>query len=108
MYTTTDEVLPDLETFDGSVRKEAHMLTVRIEGYAKAASSLDNTLDTISTEVEVAMAGDETINSLAESSNLVLTELEFDAEAQTPHGLVRLTYEVLYRIDPTDPETALA
>ena len=108
VYTRSEEVDPELETFDGTTHKEARRLSLVVEGYAAATDDVDNTLDTIAVEVESAMAGDETINSLAEASWLRETEVEFDAEAESPHGLVRLIYEVLYRVDPTDPETALS
>lgn len=108
IYTTAEEAIPELATYDGSVRKEARELTLVIEGYAEDTDGLDDTLDDIAAEVEAAMAGDESINSLAEESSFRETEIEFDAEAEAPHGIVRLTYGVLYRVNPEDPETALS
>lgn len=108
IYTKEEEVDQEAETFDGTTRKTLRILTLVVEGYAAANSNLDNTLDTISKEVEIAMAGDPQINSLAEWSWLTSTEMAFEAEAQTPHGQVKLSYEVHYRVDPNDPETALS
>ena len=58
--TETDE-RDTFQTMDGLTRN----LAVVIEGYAKGASNLDDTLDTISEEVEIAVAADPTCNGLA-------------------------------------------
>lgn len=107
IYTTEEETDHEMDTFDGTTRIETRLLTVMIQGYVKDISTLDDTLDTISKEVEIAMAGDETINSLAKASFLNATEISFDAEAAQPHGLLEMTYGVQYRVATTDPETAL-
>ena len=45
----------------GTDRLMSRDLSVVVEGYAKAASNFDDTIDTISKEVEIAIAGDRTL-----------------------------------------------
>lgn len=77
-------------------RTQVRRLQLVIEGRATAASNLEDTLDTIAKEVEAAMYGDRTLNSLARDSMLMTTEVELSAQGEKPHGVVRLTYEVFY------------
>ena len=80
---------------------------VVIEGYAWATSNLDDTLDTISEEVETAVAADPTCNSLAKDTVLNGTEIELTGEGDSPLGVVRLTWLVGYRTDANTPGTAI-
>ena len=52
----------------GGTRNVSRDLTLIIEGYASASSNIDDTMDAIGKEVEVAMAGDIEINNLAQDS----------------------------------------
>ena len=52
-------------------------LDLVVEGYAKTATNLDDTLDQIGKEIEVAMAGDIDLNSLADDSYLSSVEIGF-------------------------------
>ena len=83
------------------------VLEVVVEGYAKASANLDDTLDTISEEVEAAIAADPTCNSLAKDLALTGTEIEFNGDGETPMGTVRLSYSVVYRTTTTAPGTAI-
>ena len=85
----------------------ARDLDVQIEGYARTATNLDDVLDTISEEVETAVAADPTVNSLALDCSLTATEIDFTGEGDSPVGLVRLTWTVRYRTATTAPGTAL-
>ena len=76
------------------------------EGYVQA-TSIDDTLDTISAEVEVAIAGDPTCNDLAIDTFLSATEIEYDGEGDQPMGVVRMTWSVNYETKTTVPTTAL-
>jgi len=82
-------------------------LTVMVEGYARGSSNIDDTLDTISAEVEVAIAGDPTCNDLAIDTFLSSTEIEYDGEGDQPIGAVRMSWSVNYETKTTVPTTAL-
>ena len=71
-------------------------LSLVIEGYVKANSNYDDTIDTITKEVEVAMYGDRLINNLAKDSFLVSTEIDFNGEGDNPLGIVVMTFEIPY------------
>ena len=89
-----------------SPRPMTRTLNVVVQGVVGAAQP-DDTLDLISKEVEVALAGDVSINSLANNSFLSSTEIEFNAEGAKPIGTVILNYVVEYRNVDNDPETAI-
>ena len=103
IYTTTeDSEVTEMAT----PRPMQRSLSVVIQGVYSATQPDDN-LDTIAKEVEVVMAGDKDINSLASSSYLQSTEIEVNAEGKKPIGVIRLTYIVDYRNVDNDPETAI-
>ena len=103
IYTTSE----DSEVIEmATPRPMQRSLSVVIQGVYSATQPDDN-LDTIAKEVEVVMAGDKDINSLASSSYLQSTEIEVNAEGKKPIGVIRLTYIVDYRNVDNDPETAI-
>ena len=71
-------------------------LSLVIEGYVKANSNYDDTIDTITKEVEVAIYGDRLINNLAKDSLLVSTDISFNGEGDNPLGIVVMTFEIPY------------
>ena len=103
VYSTTEDSEP---TEMASPRPMTRILNVVIQGVVSATQP-DATLDTISKEVEVAMAGDITINSLANNSFLSGTEIEFNADGAKPIGTVMLNYVVEYRNVDNNPESAI-
>ena len=103
IYTTSeDSEVTEMAT----PRPMQRSLSVVIQGVYSATQPDDN-LDTIAKEVEIVMAGDKDINSLASSSYLQSTEIEVNAEGKKPIGVIRLTYIVDYRNVDNDPETAI-
>ena len=87
-------------------RTQARLLTLTVEGYAAATSNLDNTLDQISLEVEEALAGDVTQNSLAKDTRVVAVETDFSDEGEQPIGAVRIDVEIDYVVAENDLENA--
>lgn len=71
-------------------------LSLVVEGYVKANSNYDDTIDTITKEVEVAIYGDRLINNLAKDSFLVSTDISFNGEGDNPLGIVVMTFEIPY------------
>ena len=103
VYTTSEE---SEVTEIASPRPMTRFLNVTVQGVV-GATTPDDTLDDISKEVEVALAGDVTINSLANNSFLASTTIEFNAEGAKPIGTVMLNYIVEYRNVDNNPESAI-
>ena len=103
VYTTSEE---SEITEIASPRPMTRILNVVVQGVVGAAQP-DDTLDLISKEIEVAMAADISINSLANNSFLSSTEIEFNADGVKPIGTVVLNYSVEYRNLDNAPETAI-
>jgi hypothetical protein len=91
----------------GTDRVMSRELSVVVEGYAKATSNFDDTIDTISKEVEEAIAVDRTLDGLAKDCYLESTEIEFNAEGEKPLGYVSLTFLTNYYVKETNPDVAV-
>lgn len=82
--------------------------TVFVEPYAKASSDIDDVLDQICLEVEVAILGtDNDLTNTVHRINLVSTETEFSGDGDQPLGSAVMTFSVMYTTKETDPETIL-
>ena len=75
-------------------------LSVRIIGLAEATGTLDDTLDTIAAEVEVAMSAEYW-------AELVAINVGFDETLEKPVGRIELVYRVTYRTASSVPGTIL-
>jgi len=91
----------------GTDRLMSRELSVVVEGYAKATSNFDDTIDTISKEVEEAIAADRTLDGLAKDTYLESTEIEFNGEGEKPLGYVSLTFLTNYYVQETNPDVAV-
>ena len=91
----------------GTQRLMSRELSVVVEGYAKATSNFDDTIDTISKEVEEAIAADRTLDGLAKDCYLESTEIEFNGEGEKPLGYVSLTFLANYYVQETNPDVAV-
>jgi hypothetical protein len=91
----------------GAQPELARELTLTIEGYAKGTANTDDTLDTISKEVETALAADTTINGLAKDIYLTGTDIQLSGEGDQPIGIVTMTFDVQYRTANNAPDVAL-
>lgn len=107
LVSTGPEVV-ETETL-GRPRTQWRTLDLVIEAVARATSNLDDTLDTIAKEVEVALAanGQAWLAGLAKDAELARLEPELDGSGEKPTGRMRLTYEVHYATQETAPDTAL-
>ena len=103
VYTTSEE---SEVTEIASPRPMTRFLNVIVQGVV-GATTPDDTLDDISKEVEVALAGDVSINNFANNSFLSSTTIEFNAEGAKPIGTVMLNYIVEYRNVDNNPESAI-
>ena len=68
------------------------------DGYAQTSSNLDDQLDQIGIEVQVAMTEDIDTNNLVKDSYLSSVDISYSGEGTSPIGIIRHNYSVLYRI----------
>ena len=73
-------------------------MTLIVDGYVQTCSNLDDQLDQIGIEVQVAMAGDIDINNLVKDSYLSSVDISNSGEGTSPIGIIRHNYSLLYRI----------
>jgi hypothetical protein len=76
-----------------------------VEGFAKATSNVDEAIDTIAKEVEVALANDLTRGGHAKETFLTSTEFELENIANQQIGVVKLNFTVRYITTKVNPET---
>jgi len=91
----------------GSSRTVMRILTVVIEAYVKATTNSDDTIDTITKEVEIALAADTTLNGLAKDCYLESTEIDYNGEGEQPIGVASLNFNVSYITAENAPDVAL-
>lgn len=104
VYTTEESAdLDSLTPPRGSMRK----LSLVIEGVARATADLDDTLDAIAKEVEIALAAAPTLSGLTKDNYLSTTEIALNGEGDIPTGSVKLTWTIEYRVRETAPDVAI-
>ena len=88
---------------------EWRQIEITIEGRIAAAGTdnIDDDLDQLALEVELAIAGDADLGGLLFNNEYAGTSLELDDEAETVTGLITISYAASYRIDASDPETII-
>ena len=120
VYPVEESKLPCLLVYDAEESIEAQTLSpagsrsmqatlnVVIEGYANGGSGSDvlDTLAGIQKEVQVAMAGDVDINSLAGDSVPISADISLSGEGAKPSGSNRITYRVKYGYTENAPDVA--
>ena len=87
-------------------RTQTRTAVVAVEGYAAATSSLDNTLDAISLEVEEALVASVTRGGLARDTRVVRVEAEYADDGEQPVDVIRIEAEIDYVVVENDLETA--
>ena len=102
IYTNDESV--DIASI-GATRTLFRELNLMVEGYASAGSSLENTLDKIGKEIEVAMSGDIKINNLAMDSRLTNVEVSLSGDGSSSLGVIRHTYLVTYQNLENTPDS---
>ena len=91
----------------GTDRVMSRELSVVVEGYAKATTNFDDTIDTISKEVEEAISADRTLGGLAKDTYVESTEIEYTGDGEQPVGYVTLTFLTNYYVQETNPDVAV-
>ena len=104
IYTKSETSEPIVMGTDRVMSRE---LSVVVEGYVKATSNFDDAIDTISKEVEEAIAADRTLGGLAKDTFIESTEISFNAEGEKPLGFVSLTFISNYYVKEQNPDVAV-
>ena len=86
----------------GIQNRQQRTLDLSIEAVAKG-NTAESTLDTITVEVEEAMANDQTLNGLAIDSRITDTQIR-QASAESEFFIANMRYTVLYRTIENDVE----
>lgn len=108
IYTKSeDSEVGTLVGSGGSTRTIMRDLSLVIEGYVKAKSNYDDSVDTISQEVETALANDITLNGNAKDCYLESTEIMYDGEGETPVAVITMVFRVIYNTIQNAPQTAV-
>lgn len=88
-------------------RTQIRSLELAVEGYVRATSSFDDTLDTISSEIEQAILDAPTLGGLAKNTQLSSVEAMYSGDGEQPVGTIRLIFNVQYSTETGQPETAI-
>ena len=104
IYTTEETV--EMQSMGGT-RHVSRDLTLIVEGYATDSANVDDTLDQIGKEVEIAMSGDIKLNNLAQDSYLSSVEITLSGDGSTGIGKITHSYIVVYQNAENAPDSAL-
>lgn len=77
-----------------------------VEAYVSGNTNVDNTLDTISVEVEEALYTDLTRGGNAKDTKIVSFDADFSGDGENPVGVGRFAIEVIYVTLENDVEGA--
>lgn len=101
VYVTTESV--DAITVDTPETLERDV-ELQIEGVARAAADLDDTLDDIAKEVEIALSA--TITVAGKPILLAYTgcQIEMEADTDAPRGSVTMTFRTLLHNEANAPD----
>ena len=102
IYTNNETV--DIASV-GSTRTLFRELNLIVEGYASASTDVEDTLDQIGMEVEVAMQGDIYLGDLAMDSHLTEVDITLSGDGATGIGVIRHNYLVTYQNLENTPDT---
>jgi hypothetical protein len=83
------------------------VVSLQIMAIAKATSDLDDTLDGICKEVEIALANAVSLASLCKSVTLTSTEIELAGTSEQPTGRATMVFDVDYYVAENAPDVAL-
>ena len=87
-------------------RTQMRELEVIVEAYVKGTANIDDTLDTISVEVEEALYTDLTRGGYAKDTKVTGFEADYSADGEQSVGMGRFTIEISYATLESDIETA--
>ena len=89
-----------------SIGKIERNVEIMVEGFAKATANVDEALDTIAKEVEVALGTDLTRGGHAKETYLTNTEYELENIGNQQLGVIKMTFNVQYITTKINPEVS--
>lgn len=101
IYTTGESI----SRFNEAPKDYRRVMSVRIECIDKGNTDddLDFKLETLADKVEEVMEIDDTLGDLVNKSELVSTDYQADPDAESPTGILALTYSVEFFTDAIQP-----
>lgn len=105
IYTSSEESKV-LEIGAPGSRTISRNLTLTVEAIAQATSNLDQTIDTMSKEIEVAISNSSGLEALCSDWFLTSSEIILTGESKKPSGKLVLNFQCDYINIENDPETA--
>lgn len=105
VYAVSDGVLS--ESMSGA--RQARQVTFIVEAVAKANADMENTLDQIAKEVEIAIAADPTLGNLCRGGCRYdgIDDFRFDDTLDKPCGVWPMRYVADYDVSVADPSVAV-
>ena len=105
IYTRSETSTPQTIHPDRTIER---VLLIEIAAVAKANADLDDTLDEVCKEVEIALALPlAALYGKGKTIQLVSTEIELSGEGERPTGRAVMTYQVDYFNQENAPDVAL-
>lgn len=104
IYTDEESIEYDDAGIDNVLERT---LSLVVEACAKANTDLDDTLDLILKEVEIALAGAQTLGGLCKYVELESIANELSGEGEKVTGVGRFTFRVAYYTKQSTPDIAL-
>ena len=86
-------------------RTQFRNLSLVIEVIAKANNDLDQTLDDLAVKIEEALSVDTSLGGLVKDTVLQTTDIQYLEDGDKPHGVMMMTYAVIYAVQETAPQT---
>ena len=90
----------------GTPKNSDRILAVTVEGYARSKSTVEDTLDQISVEVEEAFAS-QTLGGLIRDIEYNGFELDANADPDQTVAVIRMTFSIEYTVVEDDVENAV-
>ena len=103
VYCRSETSEPELVI--GIPRRLVRVAQFVVEGYARATTDVDETLDDIAEQVETALGGSQ-LGGAARDCTLASTEIDFADGGDQPLGIIRMTFAVTYRTAENAPTAA--
>lgn len=103
IYTKSEDSEP---VVIGTNRLMNRELTLAVEAYVKSVSNSDDTIDTITKEVESALAADTTLDGLAKDTYLESTEITYTGEGEKPIAVCTMNFIIEYCTNQSSPDVA--
>lgn len=105
VYTLRERFTPENAGFLNSTKRYRRQLQVAID---VGVDTGDDALDALCLSIETLMAADESMGGGVLSADLTSTDILPVQDAEKSVQLARMTYEITYRTEASDPETLLA